>query len=164
MVIVLLVEDSYGQEFYKHVLRDKKSNKKMIIRRLAGARCNPKIERQIKAFCTRYKVDKIAIVVDSEYEKYDIVYDNLMKHIKNIKNRNENIEIFIINPSHEKLLCLGLGGSSNVCSCDPISYIERKIQGKYEHKMLGQIVVKASVNLMLNDQEFKRLLSFIYDP
>lgn len=164
MVIVLLVEDSYGYEFYRHVLGDENRARRMIIRRLAGARCNPKIERQIRAFYTRYKVDKIAIIVDSEHQEYDEVYDNLMKHIRNIRDRVENIEIFVINPSHEKLLCLGLGGTSNVCSHDPICYIGNKIQGKYEHKMLGQIVVKANVNLMLNDQEFKRLLSFIYDP
>ena len=164
MVKVLLVEDSYGQEFYKHVLRSVSLDKGVIIRRLAGARCNPKIERQIKAFCIRYEVDKAAIIVDSEGEKYDAVRDNLMKHIKNIRNRREDIEVFVMSPSHEKLLCLGLGGSDGTCSSDPISYIERKMQSKYEHRMLGKIVVKTNADLMLNDPEFKRLLSFINDP
>ncbi len=163
LVIVLLAEDSYGVDFYNYIFRELKIGKSIIVRRLSGARCNPKIERQIKAFCIRYNVDKIAIVVDSENERYEKVYNNLLNHIKNLKNKN-SIEIFIINPSHEKLLCLGLGGSISICSSNPVNFIERKIKKKYKHKMLGYLVDSANINNMFNDREFKRLISFITDP
>ncbi len=166
MVKILLVEDSYGKEFYKHVLRSREVRRKIIIRRLAGARCNPKIERQIKAFHVMYKhkINGVAIIVDSEGEEYNKVKNNLMRHIAKVKDKIKQIEIFIIDPSHEKLLCLGLGGNNNTCSNDPVTFIERKIRDKYNHNMLGKIVVKADVNSMLNDQEFNRLISFINDP
>jgi len=162
LVSLLLVEDRYGVDFYSHVLGGIVKN--IIIKRLMGARCNPKIERQIKALLFRYHIDKVAIIVDSENDRLEDVENDLENHVARIRRIHSSIRIFIVQPYHEKLLCLGLVGDYRKCSTDPISYIEYVINNKYQHKMLGTLVRKIDVRKILLDNTINDLINYLKDP
>ena len=90
--------------------------------------------------------------------------NDLENHVARIRRIHSSIRIFIVQPYHEKLLCLGLGGDYRKCSTDPIGYIEHVISNRYQHKMLGTMVRKINVGKILLDNTINDLINYLKDP
>lgn len=168
--IEILTEDTYGAEFMKRLTNKLKSLKiitksiNVKCERLAG-KCYPKANRQIKAILGLKNIQKLIIIVDSEYENIQQVEEFVMKHVPN--NYRSHVKVIVIDPKIEKWICIGL--SIKIIG-DPVETLKDYLRKKtgnvrgYEKHMLPQFVEKIEIIHLMQNSEFKKLLNALQDP
>jgi len=132
--------------------------------RLVG-KCYPKASRQVKAILGLKKVQKLIMLVDSEYENVQQVESLVLEHVPSIYR--DRVKVIVVDPKIEKWICIGLGIR---IMGDPVETLKdhlRKRTGNirgYEKYMLPQFANKIEISQLMQVPEFKMLLNALRDP
>ncbi len=173
-------EDAATDEFYRLAL-GKLVEGPVITKRLAGSRCNKKVERHMLAFILDATGRaKIAVVVDSEDEESSRAKSNMLLHVGNVLGRirrsrfrrvRTDIDVFVADPCHELLFCLLIYRDRGRCSgtCRDLEQaISRAIGRVYRHGMFSAVAKRylgeEGILFLVRNTFIGRLAGFLGDP
>jgi hypothetical protein len=166
--IVLIVEDTYGGEFFKRVLKRLNESRmlrhKVRLKRLSGRKnpihvpylCNPKMDRMILAASTS-SPDMIIVTYDGDGpSNYHKRLNEVKSHIpKDIKTP---VSVFLFEYEVEEWICKSLGIT---WSTKPSDELKRKIG--YKKSLLPAYASKLNFNKLRQScksfQEFLKILN-----
>ncbi len=138
---------------------------RLVIQRMPAKKCNHSLGRKTLAKVFDYDKWKILFIIDSEGKGDNAIYD-VIDHIRD--EFLDNIRVVVIDPRHEKWLCIGIGGSHAKCSSDPENEIMRILRGQrglrvksYSKDFLSRHANKININVLLREKDFREYLNAI---
>ncbi|ASJ01863.1 hypothetical protein A3L09_00605 [Thermococcus profundus] len=165
--IVLIVEDAYGGEFFKRVLKRLNElgmlSRNVRLKRLSGRKnpihvpylCNSKLDRMILAASTS-SPDTIIVVYDGDGPStYHKRFNDAKSHIpKNIKT---SVRVFLFEYEIEEWICRSLGITWDT---KPSDELKRKI--RYKKSLLPTYADKLDFDkLKRNCKSFRKFLEIL---
>ena len=155
---LLYVEDTYGVDFHREIvsrlvsMRLLPRGNRPEIRRLPARKCNPGLAKKILARILGYHEYRILIVVDKE--------DNTVREARRLilghfdRRVRSFLRLVVVDPRHEKWLCIGLSDNIRNCRTRPEHKISLLKGFRYE---------KIHLSSLANQVDIERLLSNAHD-
>jgi len=159
----MYVEDTYGVDFHRVIISRLiamgflPEGNRPEIRRLPARKCNPGLANKIKARIFGYYDCRVLIVVDKEdntvREAKRLILDHFDRKIKSI------LRLVIVNPRHEKWLCIGLSNNIRNCNTRPEHKISLLKGFRYRKIHLSSLASQINIERLLsNARDFKDYL------
>jgi len=166
----IVVEDTYGVGFHKKILNKLYSSnliscRDFIVKRIDPGPCNHAFIRKLKGHALRKGCNKVqtlfVIDVESTYKREESDILNHFKHGNKSPIKLFNPYIVLVNPNHEKWLCIGLLGNLRRCKNNFRHIFRQSFQREYKKMYLDTMAEKVEIRNLVKDKDFSRYLSIL---
>jgi len=157
---IVFVEDTYGKEFHRAVMRKLAESRALNppanirIDPRPVRKCDNKLRRLVLSAAASGEATKVLLVIDDE-GRPDAVDSDVLRHLRNLPNVDVSIRVVAVSPMHEAWLCIGLGYDRRSCRSDPVGVLRSE---KYEKRHLGQWAERMSVDQLMSERDFGEYL------
>jgi len=158
----LLVEDTYGVEFHRHIVEEL-INRNVIagfkprIERIPAGLCNQALYRKVLAKVFNCSIWRVLFLIDIEDRDINEAEASVKSHFK--QEYCPNIRIIAIHPKHEAWLCIGIGLNKQKCRADSISEIQRSRNLVYDKHLLADLAGQINIDNLLLENDFREYVN-----